>query len=149
MTCWGRSKSRLYEKLVKEERLFNNINAYLSGSVDPGLLVVQGRLNQGISIAQGEAAVDAILEELMAGAVSEAELTKVKNQAESTLVFSELEMLNRAMNLAFYANLGMPDEVNREGEKIQAVTVADIQAMAQKALRKENTSTLYYRAKKV
>jgi len=70
----------------------------------------------------------------------------VKNQAESTLAFSEIELLNRAMNLAFAANAGNPELVNQEAEKIQAIRVEDIQNKAKELLRKENCSTLYYRA---
>jgi predicted Zn-dependent peptidase len=145
----GRGKSsRLYERLVKEAKLFNNVNAYATGSADPGLVVIQGQLNGGVTIERGEAELNAILEEIVQEGVPAAELTKVKNQAESTLVFSEVEMLNRAMNLAFYANLGDPEEVNREGEKLQAVTPDDVHRMAKRILRPTNTSTLYYRAKK-
>ena len=145
----GRGKSsRLYERLVKEAKLFNNVNAYVTGSADPGLVVIQGQLNGGVTIERGEAELNAILEEIVQEGVPAAELAKVKNQAESTLVFSEVEMLNRAMNLAFYANLGDPEEVNREGEKLQAVTPDDVQRMAKRILRPTNTSTLYYRAKK-
>lgn len=145
----GRGKSsRLYERLVKEARLFNNVNAYVTGSADPGLVVIQGQLNGGVTIERGEAELNAILEEIVRDGVPAAELAKVKNQAESTLVFSEVEMLNRAMNLAFAANLGDPEDVNREGEKLQAVTPDDVQRMAKQILRPANTSTLYYRAKK-
>ncbi len=145
----GRGKSsRLYERLVKEAKLFNNVNAYVTGSADPGLVVIQGQLNGGVTIERGEAELNAILEELMQEGVPAAELTKVKNQAESTLVFAEVEMLNRAMNLAFYANLGDPEEVNREGERLQAVTPDEVQRMAKRILRPTNTSTLYYRAQK-
>ena len=74
------------------------------------------------------------------------ELAKVKNQAEATLAFSEVELLNRAMNLAFAANAGDPELVNQEAAQIQAVTPDAVQAMARQVLRKENSSTLYYRA---
>ena len=145
----GRGKSsRLYERLVKEAKLFNNVNAYVTGSADPGLVVIQGQLNGGVTIERGEAELNAILEEFTQNGVPAAELAKVKNQAESTLVFSEVEMLNRAMNLAFAANLGDPEEVNREGEKLQAITPDDVQNMARRILRPTNTSTLYYRAQK-
>ncbi|MDO1446007.1 pitrilysin family protein [Rhodocytophaga aerolata] len=144
----GRGKSsRLYDKLVKETKLFNSINGYVSGSVDPGLLVIQGHLNQGVSIERGEEEINAILAEIREQRVPELELEKVKNQAESTIVFSEVELLNRAMNLAFYANLGKPEQVNQESEYIQAVSPESLQAMAREVLRKENSSTIYYRAK--
>jgi zinc protease len=144
----GRGKSsRLYDKLVKERKVFNSINGYVSGSVDPGLLVIQGHLNQGVSIERGEEEINALVAEMAEQKVPEQELEKVKNQAESTIVFSEVELLNRAMNLAFYANLGNPEQVNQESDYIQAVTPESLQAMAREVLRKENSSTMYYRAK--
>jgi predicted Zn-dependent peptidase len=143
----GRGKSaRLYQKLLKERRLFSNINAYNTSSIDPGLLVVQGNLNVGISLEEADVAVEEVLQEMVEIPLSEVELSKVKNQAEATLAFSEVELLNRAMNLAYAASVGNPDLVNLEAEKIQAVTIEDIQNMAKQVLRKENSSTLYYRA---
>lgn len=143
----GRGKSsRLYQKLLKEQALFTGISAHTSGSLDPGLLVISGSLNQGVSLEEADAAIDAVLDDLMKSPMPEDELTKVKNQAESTLVFSEVELLNRAMNLAYAANAGNADWVNQETDRIQAVTPDDILSSAQKLLRKENRSTLYYRA---
>lgn len=142
----GRSKSsRLYQQLLRDNPLFSNVGAYLTSSIDPGLLVVQGTLNNDISLEEADAAVDAVVQDFMDQVVSDDELTKVKNQAEATLAFSEVELLNRAMNLAFAANAGDPELVNQEAEQIQAVTPDDIQAMAKDILRKDNCSTLYYR----
>lgn len=143
----GRSKSsRLYNQLVKENHVFNSVNAYVTASLDPGLLIIQGNLNKGVSIEEGEAAVQEVLDEFLKNPVSEEELQKVKNQAESTLVFSEVELLNRAMNLAFAVNAGNVEYVNQESDKIQAVKVDDISKQSQQILSKENCSTMYYRA---
>ncbi|GAB3313970.1 pitrilysin family protein [Larkinella ripae] len=143
----GRGKSsRLYQKLLKEQALFTGISAHVSGSLDPGLLVVSGSLNQGVSLEEADAAIESILDEVMNQPMPEEELAKVKNQAESTLAFSEVELLNRAINLAYAANAGNADWVNQEAERLQAVTPDAIQATAQNLLRKENRSTLYYRA---
>ena len=129
----GRSKSsRLYERLVKKEKLFNSLNAYVSGSVDPGLLVVSGKLNDGVDLEVGEKAIDNVLAEFREALVDEAELQKVKNQAEATLIFSEVELLNRAMNLAFAALEGDPEYVNKEPLLIQAVSTTEIMEMANK-----------------
>ncbi|WP_018617587.1 M16 family metallopeptidase [Spirosoma luteum] len=142
----GRSKSsRLYQQLLRDNPLFSSINAYITASIEPGLLVVQGKLNEGVSLEEADAAVEALLQEFIDQPVPEEELAKVKNQAEATLAFSEVELLNRAMNLAFAANAGDPDLVNKEAELIQAVTADDVQTMARQILRKDNCSTLYYR----
>lgn len=144
----GRSKSsRLYNKLVKEQQIFNSVNAYVTASLDPGLMVIQGNLNQGVSIEEGDAAIQDVLDDFLKNPISEEELAKVKNQAESTLVFSEVELLNRAMNLAFAANAGNVEYANEESTKIQAVTTDTLLENARKILRKENSSTMYYRAR--
>ena len=142
----GRSKSsRLYQKLLRGNPLFSSINAYSTNSIDPGLLIVQGNLNKGVSLEEADAAVETVLQEFIDQPVPDDELAKVKNQAEATLAFSEVELLNRAMNLAFAANVGNPDLVNQEAALIQAVTPDGVQAMARQVLRRENCSTLYYR----
>ncbi|GAB3929102.1 M16 family metallopeptidase [Larkinella terrae] len=143
----GRGKSsRLYQKLLKEQALFTGISAHTSGSLDPGLLVISGSLNQGVSLEEADAAIESVLNEVISQTMSEDELAKVKNQAEASLVFSEVELLNRAMNLAYAANAGNADWVNQETERIQAITPDDIQRTASQLLRKENRSTLFYRA---
>jgi predicted Zn-dependent peptidase len=133
--------------LVKEQKLFNSLSASLTGSIETGLLVIQGKLNAGVSLAEADAAVESILSELREQPVDEQELNKVKNQAEASLVFSEIELLNRAMNLAYSKLLGNANFVNEEGALIQAVTPQDILASARKVLHPTNCSTLYYEAK--
>ena len=143
----GRGKSsRLYDQLVKESKLFNSISASCSGSTDAGLLIIQGKLNEGVDAAIANAAIEAVTRQLMDHAVSEEELTKVKNQAEASIVFSEIELLNRAMNLAYSKLLGDTNLVNLETEQVQAVTVAEIRQQARAVLRPDNCSTLFYYA---
>lgn len=142
----GRSKSsRLYQQLLRDQQLFSNIGSYLTSSVEPGLFLVQGTLNEDVTLEEADAAISAVLQAVVDHGVPEAELTKVKNQAESTLAFSEVELLNRAMNLAYAANAGDPELVNQEAAKIQTVTPDAVQAMARQILRPDNSSTLYYR----
>lgn len=144
----GRGKSSLfYDRLVKEQKLFSDISAYVTGSMEPGLLVISGKLRPGTTFEQAEEAIGAIIEEVQEKGVSKEELEKVKNQAEASLVFSEVDLLNRAMNLAFGALMGDPDLINKEGDYIQAVTAESIQAMARKILLPSNCSTLHYKAK--
>ncbi|MBX9851761.1 MAG: insulinase family protein [Cytophagaceae bacterium] len=145
----GRGKSsRLYEKLVKEKRIFNSVHSHVLGSIEPGLLVIDGKLNQGVSFEEAEGEILKMVEEIKSNVVSESELTKVKNQAESSIVFESVELMNRAMNLAFAAILGDPDLVNKDPLNIQKVTSVDIKRIANEVLMERNCSTLYYKAKK-
>ena len=145
----GRGKSsRLHQRLVKEERLFNNISASLTGSLDAGLLVVSGKLNADVSLEAADAAVEAVVAEFLSAGISEEELAKVKNQAEASLVFGEIDLLSRALNLAYSKLLGDANLVNQESQLIQAVTTQAVREAAELVLRPENCSTLYYRAEK-
>ncbi|AWM34369.1 M16 family metallopeptidase [Hymenobacter nivis] len=143
----GRGKSsRLYQRLVKELALFNNISASLTGALDAGLLVVSGKLNAGVDLHEANAAVEAVVAEFVAADVDARELEKVKNQAESLLVFGEIDLLNRALNLAYSKLIGDANLVNDESRRIQAVDVAAVRAAAAQVLRPENCNTLYYEA---
>ena len=140
--------SRFYQKLVKEKEIFNSVSSFMMGSVDPGMLVVNGRVKEGISLEDAEVEVDALLYQLVKDGVTDEELEKVKNQAEAAQEFEEVEVINRAMNLAFASLSGDPDLVNQERRKIREVPLEDIQRVAGGVLKEENSSVMYYRAKR-
>ena len=143
----GRGKSsRLYQSLLKDNPLFNSISASITSSLDPGLLLIKGNLNPGVSLEEADEAVKEILREISLNGATSDEIIKVKNQTEATLAFSEVELLNRAMNLAFAANAGNVDWANDDAEIIRNLTADDINNAAKHVLRPENGSTLYYRA---
>jgi zinc protease len=140
------NSSRLYQTLVQKKEIFNSISSFTMGSIDPGLLVISGRVKDGFPLADAEHEIDLILADMMMEGVTEEELQKVKNQALSTLEFGEVEVINRAMNLAFAALSGDAELVNQEEEKIQAVTTKDIHRLANRIFKESNGSVLYYKA---
>ncbi|ADR22794.1 peptidase M16 [Marivirga tractuosa] len=145
----GRGKSsRLYKKLVKEAGVFSGLAAYVTGSVDPGLLVISGQVSSGISLENADKAVQQIIKELQEEEIANKELEKVKNQAISTTVYGEVDILNRAMSIAFGAAMGNPNLVNEEIDLIKSVSTKDIHIASEEILRDENCSTIYYKAKK-
>lgn len=139
--------SRLYQKLVKEREMFTSISSFTMGTIDPGLVVINGRVKDGVKLKDAENAVNEVLDEFISRGASQAELEKVKNQAYSTLQFGEVEVMNRAMNLAFAKLSGNADYVNEEGRLIDSVTTDDISRVGRTILREENSNVLYYRAK--
>jgi zinc protease len=140
--------SRLYQRLVKEKEIFTSLSSFVTGTIDPGLLVVSGRVKEGVTLENAEAEVDEVLGEIVRGGATADELEKVKNQAEVSLEFGEVEVMNRAMNLAFAALSGDANSVNTESDQIRNVSGADLMRMAGQVLRDENSTTLYYHAKK-
>ena len=138
--------SRLYHKLVKEKELFTSISSFCMGSIDPGLLVVSGRVRNGVAIERADEEVTKLIHAIVSEGVTEQELEKVKAQAESILEFGEVEVMNRAMNLAFAKLSGDASLVNKEGKKLNAVSLEDIERVATNVFRDENSSTMYYKS---
>ncbi|MFN4285675.1 MAG: M16 family metallopeptidase [Lacibacter sp.] len=144
----GGASSRLYQRLVKEQQLFSNIDCYHFGSLDAGLLTIEGKLVKGVTPEAGEAAVEAELQQLMQEAVPEKELQKVINKTESTILFEDLSVMSRANSLAFYELLGDAQLMNEELEKYQSITPQEVLETCRQLFRPQNSNTLYYRAKK-
>lgn len=141
--------SRLYNALVKEKEIFTSISSFVMGTIDPGMLVVSGRVNAGISLEKAEQEVNLILQKVVQEGITEEELQKVKNQALSTLAFGEVEVMNRAMNLAFAKLSGDANLVNEEKEIIEGITKQHIDRVAKEILTDSNSSVLYYKAEQV
>ncbi len=140
--------SRLYLKLVKERQIFSEINAYISGDFDEGMFIFSGKLVNGISIEDGEKALNKEINKIKEFTISDDDLVKVKNKIESTLEFSEMSVLNKAMNLSFSELLGDANLINQEIDYYNAVTKEGIHRVANEIFRNENCSTLYYLAKR-
>jgi predicted Zn-dependent peptidase len=143
------NSSRLYKVLVKEQRLFSEISAFVMGDMDKGLFVVSGKVSPGIASDVAEAAVFAELEKLSLALISERELSKVKNKVESSLMFAEMSILDKSMNLAFFELLGDAEMINDEVDRYLAVTPQDLQRVSKEVLRKTNCSSLHYLSNRV
>lgn len=141
----GRS-SRFIQSLVQEQKLFTSIDAYISGSLDEGLLHITGKPVEGVSLEQAEEAIWKELEKMKTVPVSEQELEKVKNRYESEQIFNNINYLNVATNLAFFELTGKAEDINEEVGKYRAVTAEQIQATSARCFVPENCSILYYKA---
>ena len=141
----GRGDSSfIYDLLVQKTRKFDSISASLMGTLDPGLLVVHGAVAENVSLEEAEKALNQALLDFIAEGMDEKSLQKVKNQAESSLVFMEVEVLNKAMNLAMAANAGDANFVNLEAEKINRVDLKTVQSWAERLFVKGHHHTLWY-----
>ncbi|WP_379090532.1 M16 family metallopeptidase [Pedobacter sp. UC225_65] len=138
--------SRLYNRLLKEQQLFSDINAYITSSLDEGLFVVEGKLIGDIAMETAEKAIWEELHQMTNTLVSEDELTKVKNKSESIMLFAEMNLLDKAMNLAYYELLGDAQLLNIEIDKYLDITADQIKQAAATTFVKEKSSTLYYLA---
>ncbi|HSZ85097.1 MAG TPA: pitrilysin family protein [Puia sp.] len=140
----GGASSRLHQVLVKEKKLFSNIECYQTGSTDAGLLVIEGKLIKGISMQDADKAVEEELKKMSSEKIEEKELTKIKNKTESAIVFEDMSVMNRAANLAMYELLGDANLMNTELGKYQSITADEILNESRKLFDEKNSNTLYY-----
>ena len=144
----GGESSRLYQHLVKEQKLFANVNAYVSGELDPGLFVLTGQLLPGTTVEEAEEALQREVERLQTEKADPRELEKIKNKFEANTLFGEINVMNKAMNLGFYQMLGDLPLINREVAIYRSHTPEQVVEFCRRTLRPENCSTLIYRASK-
>ena len=137
--------ARLYQKLVRELKICTEADAYITGTIDPGLIIIEAKPSNGHTLEEIETAVWELLKEMAEHRLSDRELEKHKNKIESSICFSNISILNKAMNLAFYELIGEPELINTEQEKYQEITADDMLEAARVIFRGDNCSTLYYR----
>ena len=140
----GGESGRLYTKLVREKKLFSEINAYLTADIDPGLIIVQGKLMKGIDIQHADESVNEVITDLQRGEVTTGEMEKVKNKFESSTVFSNTSILNKAANLSFCELLGNPALINNEVDLYRNVSQGMVIEALEKYFIPTNCSTINY-----
>jgi zinc protease len=139
--------SRMYLELVKNKKLFSEINAFTMESFDPGLFIISGKLSEGVTLEAADEAIQEELKKVSLAQVKKEEMEKAKNKTESQLVFGEMSILNKAMNLAIFELLGGAEEVNNETERFAKISEVDLLVEASRVINENNCSTLYYRSK--
>jgi zinc protease len=140
--------SRLYQNLVKDKKLFSDINAYITGDIDAGLFMITGRLMKSVKMEDAEKAINSELDKIIEGEIEDYELEKVKNKFESVFEFGQLSATNKATDLAYNELLGDANRINLEVKNYRNVTKKEIREVATKLFNTNNSSTLYYLSKK-
>ncbi len=141
----GGSSSRLYQNLVKNKQIFSEIDCYQTGSIDTGLIIIEGKPLPNISLAEAEKHIWEEIEIMKAALIQPRELAKLKNRIESQNTFSDSGVMNKGMNLAFYELIGDINLINTESEHYNVVTAAEIQTVAQHYFTNERVSVLCYK----
>ena len=140
----GRDESSLlYQKLAIELNLVSNINAYLTGDRGPGMLIISGKINDGVEFADVEKEIWDILNQLKENSITNENLLKVKNKFETAHVYGEMNVMNKAMNLAYAELCNDVEDINKELESYQSVQTTQIQNWAKATLKESALSKLH------
>ncbi|MFR9503074.1 MAG: pitrilysin family protein [Rikenellaceae bacterium] len=143
----GGESGRMNQHLVKEKRLFASVNCYITGDIDPGMLIFTGQLLPTTTEQQAREAIWAEIEALKRSPATEYEMEKVKNKFEANTLFGEINVMNKAMNLGFYEMAGDLTLINREVDIYRSIDANRIMEFSRRQLREERSSTLIYRKK--
>lgn len=136
--------SRLYQTLIKEKKIFQDISCYIAGSLDKGFLLIEGKILDNISLEQAEMEVWKVIENT-SKSITEYELNKVKNKYESAYFSSLVSLISRAENLAFYENLQNAELINKEIENYSKTDLNTIQHILKNELVPHKSIVLYYK----
>ncbi|MBE0674178.1 MAG: insulinase family protein [Bacteroidales bacterium] len=141
----GGESGRLYASLVRDKRVFSEINAYVTGEVEEGMLLITGRAVPGISMSQAEEALDAEINKIRSQHVPEKELAKVRNRFTSAFHISHTGIMTKATALSLFELMGSASDINKEVESYASVTPEMIMEAGESVLSENRASTLWYK----
>ncbi len=142
----GGESGKLYNRLVRRKKIFSDINAYVSSDIDPGLVILHGKLMKDVDIQYAEESVMEVINDLKNKYPSAMELEKVKNKFESSVILTNTNILNKALNLAYQELLGNPEMVNKEVDIFRKIDRKMVIDTANRYFNDSNCSTLYYKS---
>jgi predicted Zn-dependent peptidase len=146
----GRGKSsRLYQRIKKELEFVSEINAFITGSFDTGLLIISGFLKEGIALDKVENEIKSIIEQLQKELIDQNELLKIINKVKTTKIFGEINVLPRAMELSVCELLGDANLINKEILSYEKISVNDLKEAANTYLNFSNCSRLHIKSKEL
>ncbi|MGA1977309.1 MAG: pitrilysin family protein [Bacteroidales bacterium] len=142
----GGESGRLYNRLVRQRKFFSEIDAYITSDIDPGLIIIHGKLMKDRDFMKAEESIYEIIDDLKKGLVSTGEMAKVKNKFESSIAVANTSVLNKALNLSYFELLGNPDLINNETDLYKRIDKSMVADIACKYLTRSNCSTIYYKS---
>ena len=140
--------ARFWRDLVEGKRLFLSLDAYVSGRIDSGQLIIEGIPAEGVDMHDAEAAIWDELDRLRHELVPEQEIQKLKNKYEASSAMQCTEYTQRAERLAYFEMLGDASLINQDIPLYCKTTATDLRRVSRQILTRKNSSILYYLAKK-
>lgn len=139
----------LTENLTQKKKIFTHIESLLTETFDEGLFIINGTPADGVSLQQAEKALWTEIEKFISNPIKSKQLQKVKNKTQTLLYYSELNIETKARMLSVFEAMETAERVQQEEDNYQNVSINNIQTVGKKILRRENSSTIYYKAKAI
>lgn len=134
--------SRLYQDLVYEKKIAQDVGAFMQKQIDPSLFLLYGTLLPGHGGKDLEQGLYAQLERLKTEPVSARELQKAKNQVEASFLFGQQKAEQVANTIGEAATLKDYRLANQVVDRVRAVSAEDVMRVARQTFTKENRSVV-------
>ena len=129
--------SRLYKGLV-EAGIAVAVSGHLYMTKDPFAYAITVVARNDRSLDDAETALDALLDDLSENPITQAELAKAKKQARAAYAYATENATGQARWLGYAEMLGDYTLFTNFVDKLEAVTLSDVQAVVQKYLVHSN-----------
>jgi len=137
--------SRFEREVVDKQEKAIQAAAFDLGNEEPGLAIMLGIANMGVSADDLEKSLLAEIEKVKKDGITDEEYKKLQNQAENDFVEQNQKVLGIASNLAtYYTYMGDANLINTELDRYRKVTKEDIKRVANKYFTKENRLVVHY-----
>lgn len=141
----GGESSRLYQELVYNQQLAQQVQFSTDVRTDRGLLNFIAILGSDKKPEDGEKALLAELKKIQTTLVTAKELEKAKNQLVTDAIRSRETVDGKADAIGFALMwTGNAQDVNTSIDKLQAVTAQDVQRVMKKYFTNTNRVVIYY-----
>ncbi|WP_081212065.1 M16 family metallopeptidase [Salegentibacter sediminis] len=129
----------LYKKLVEEKQLTDQVQMFNYTSELAGQIMLQVRAYDGTDLDSVHRAIDETFAEFAKNGISEKDLKRIKAGQETDFYNSLSSVLGKGFQLAQYQIFANdPNYINKDVEKILAVTADDVQRVFEKYLYNQN-----------
>ena len=137
--------SRVYRKLVKEDKVASSAGGWYSGAArDSGKISLYAVPADGVSFEKVEAAIDAVLADIKANGITEAELERAKKAYLAEYVYDSDNQATLARRYGWSLTVGRTvKDIEEWPDRIAKVTLDDVKAVARHLdIRRSVTGTL-------
>jgi zinc protease len=126
--------ARLYRALV-EQRLASSVSGAIVPTQHPFLYTISMTVNESSTPATVEAAALEAIDEVARNGVTNAELTKAKNQLRARLVFDDESVTHIAHQLGYFETIASVEASHTLLSRVMAVTLDDVARVARRYLQ--------------
>ncbi len=138
----GRS-SRLHQSLREKNGLVTGISSSILAEREEGLFIIEAAM-AGKNMKDARRLILEEIEAVREHGITPYELEKAKNMVESGYIFSQETVEGLCKKLGYYEMMGDYTLTDAYIQKLYAVTLEEIQAVAKKYLVKKNLSLVEY-----